>query len=308
MTCAATTTGHALPPRSSRRSHATALYQIGPFKVSFRSDLDEIMEDVDHLYRHCRLSPTEVDSTHDVITMEVRRHLFSLPFLRRYMIYGDGEPLFSPRRRDEVLPYLEWGVNWRIIESRREHLQLHAATVSWRGRGVILAANSGSGKSTLTAGMLTRGWKYFSDEFALIDPRTHMLHAYPKALCMKAGSFDAVRALGLPLYTRRHYVKAFKGRVAYISLADLPDDVVSPPCPVRYVIFPHYTGTATPTMTPMSRAEAAMEMAMMSFNRHKHGCAGIDVIGQVLRDAQCFRLESGNLMDTCALVESVCPA
>jgi len=231
MTCAATTTGYALRQSPSRRSHAAALYQIGPFKVSFRSDLDEIMEDVEHLYRHCRLSPMEGDSTCDVIEMEVRRHLFSLPFHRRYVIYGDGQPLFSPRRRDEVLPYLEWGVNWRIIESRREHLQLHAATVSWRGQGVILAANSGSGKSTLTAGMLTRGWKYFSDEFALIDPQTRMLHAYPKALCMKAGSFDAVRSLGLPLYTRRHYVKAFKGRVAYISLADLSADVVSPPLP-----------------------------------------------------------------------------
>ena len=41
---------------------------------------------------------------------------------------------------------------------------LHAACVSWNGRGVLLCGGSGSGKSTLAYGCARVGWTYTSDE------------------------------------------------------------------------------------------------------------------------------------------------
>ena len=62
-----------------------------------------------------------------------------------------------------------------------------------------------------------------SDEFGAFDQATRLLHPIPKPVCVKAGSFEPVSAMGLPIRTGRHYIKAFKGKVGYVTPADLPD-------------------------------------------------------------------------------------
>jgi hypothetical protein len=198
-------------------------FRIGAFDVAVRSELAEAQRDFAHLYRHCALGAVgaaELDRLGHIVVEAVRRGAGL--WRRRYVVLGDREEIFVGRRTAEVLPYLEWAVNWRIMARRGEYCQVHAASLSRQGAGVVFAAGSGSGKSTLAAGALARGWSYLSDEFALIDARSRQLTPFPKAMCIKAGSFAAVRQLGLPLFARRHYAKATKGRVGFLSPADLP--------------------------------------------------------------------------------------
>ncbi len=46
----------------------------------------------------------------------------------------------------------------------RDLASVHAACVSFEGRGVLLAGDSGAGKSTLAYACATRGWTYVSDD------------------------------------------------------------------------------------------------------------------------------------------------
>jgi HprK-related kinase A len=277
-------------------------FRIGSVGISVTSELDEALEDLAVLYGDGCESRAGSDPT---IQMEVRKGRRSLLGGRRYGIWGDGEELFADRRRNEVLPYVEWGINWRVIAARTEYLQLHAATLARDGQAVVFAGPSGTGKSTLAAGLLSRGWSYLSDEFALIDPDTRLVHPFPKALCVKAGAFAEVERLKLPIWRRRHYVKAFKGRVGYISTRDIAPQVQTRPCPIRFIIFPRYAEGTETRLFSMPRGRAAFLLAQHVLNRQALGGRVISTLSDVVRDAQCLRLEAGALEATCDRIESL---
>jgi HprK-related kinase A len=277
-------------------------FGIGAIGISVTSELEEALEDLGALYGGSRERCPPSDAA---IRMEVRAGRRSPLGRRRYAIWGDGEELFTNRRRDEVLPYIEWGINWRVISTRTDYLQLHAATLAFKGQAVVFAGPSGSGKSTLAAGLLSRGWSYLSDEFALIDPETLLVHPFPKALCLKAGAFDVVEHLKLPVWRRRHYVKAFKGQVGYISTRTIARQVEANPCPIRYVVFPKYAEGTEARLYSLLRARAAFLLAQHVLNRRAFGGRTISILSNIVRDAECMRLESGPLDASCDLVESL---
>jgi HprK-related kinase A len=266
------------------------------------SELEDVLQDFASLYREFRQDEGIAD---DPIRMEIRTSRRAWHARRRYVICGDGEELGSARRKTEVVPYLEWGINWRVIARRREYLQLHAAAMVHEGQGLLFAARSGAGKSTLAVGLLSRGWKYLSDEFALINPDTLQLHPFPKALCIKAGAFDVIRRLNVPLWRRRYFVKAFKGRVGYVCPHEVSPHPVAGPSPIRFVIFPKYIEGVRPRVYPLSRAQAALALAGCVMNRDAFGDRGTAILADVVRKAECFGLESGPIEATCDLIESL---
>ncbi len=300
-----TTRDQAMPrPKSdtARSLNDYAHFRIGEMTISLRSDLEEVAADFGGLYEDCCQTDTPGDPG---IRIEVKREKRSFLGGKQYVICGDGEALWTTRRPNEVLPYVEWGINWRVIATRADYLQLHAATMAHDGQGVIFAAKSGAGKSTLAAGLLSRGWGYLSDEFALIHPETLRVHPFPKAVCIKSGAFNVVEGLNLPLWQRRHYVKAFKGRVGYLPPYRLGANSVGGPCPVRHVVFPRYTQGARPRLREISRADAAFRLAASALNRHVFGHRATSIVSDVVRGADCFDLECGAIDETCDVVESL---
>jgi len=275
-------------------------FGVGPVRIELRSDLSDVVEDLAVLYRGCRHTAAAADR---VIRMEVRAAARTRWGVKRYAILGDGKEIFGGLRPEEVLPYLEWGINHRVIATCSEYLQLHAATLAHAGGGVMLVGESGCGKSTLTVGLAARGWGYLSDEFALIAPDTLHVHPFPKALCIKAGSFDVVRRLGLPLWRRRPYVKALKGKVGYVSPLDVNAETSA--FPIRLIVFPRYTGVGRTALYPISRGRAAFSLAANAFNRHLFGDRLVPLLAEVVRNAACVALEPGGMDETCDLLESL---
>lgn len=88
----------------------------------------------------------------------------------------------------------EMAMNLQVALGERRFLLLHAATVERDGRAVVLTGESGAGKSTLAALMTLRGWRLMGDEFALIDPATGLLHAFPRLVSLKNAAIAVVRA------------------------------------------------------------------------------------------------------------------
>jgi HprK-related kinase A len=294
------TEAHAADVAAGPATDECSYFEIGPVGVELRSDLPEAAEDFAILYRGMRVSRPAGSRT---IRMQVRLAGRTRWGFRCYTIIGDGDEVFRCLRPDEVLPYLEWAINYRVIAECSEYLQLHAATLACAGQGVMLVGQSGCGKSTLAAALAARGWEYLSDEFALIEPGTLLLQAMPKALCVKAGSFDLVRELGLPLWCRRPYVKAFKGRVAYVSPSEL--NVAAGPRPIRLIVFPRYTGGGGTALYPVSRGRAAFSLASNAFNRNLFGQRLVGMLAEIVRQARCVALEPDALDEACGLLESL---
>lgn len=277
-------------------------FRIGEISVSLRSDLEDVTDDFSTLYR---TSSGESSDKFPRIQMEVRKRT-GFPFGRkRYALYADGKQVGRDQRGEEVLPFLEWAINWRVIETRTEFVQIHAGTVAWSGQGFVFAGSSGAGKSTLVAGLLARGWDYLSDEFALVNPETLHIHAFPKALCIKAGSFGIIEQLKLPFCLRGHYVKALKGRVGYVKPEDVRPNAIATPCPIRFVIFPKFRGEKKPSLYPIPRAQAAFMLAEHTLNRFQYGERATPVLCNAVKGARCYFLETGHIEETCDLIESL---
>jgi HprK-related kinase A len=274
-------------------------FRLGEIGISLRSEPAGPREDFASLYRPFRLDHPGPGET---IRMEVRK---AGRCSRRFAIVGDGEPIGKTVARDEVMPYLEWGINWRVIARFPEFLQLHAASLARMGQAVIFAGDSGRGKSTLSAALLARGWKYLSDEFALVQTETLRLHPFPKAVCLKEGAFDVVNQLDLSLWQRRYFIKALKGRVGYLCPHDVAPRPIADPSPIRFVVFPKYTEGAAPRLQPLSRAEAAFSLARSVMNRDAVGHCAVSILAEVVRNADCFVLESGPIAATCDLLDAL---
>ena len=76
-------------------------------------------------------------------------------------------------------------INGWAVRQAEGYEVLHAGAVVRGGAAVLLPAGSGSGKTTLTAGLLTRGFRLFSDEVAAIDVASGQLVGYPRALSVR---------------------------------------------------------------------------------------------------------------------------
>jgi len=71
----------------------------------------------------------------------------------------------------------------------------------------LLPARSGSGKTTLVAALAAKGWRYFPDELALIDPVTGKVLPFPQPMGIKTGSVSPLSRYypglaGLPSHRR----------------------------------------------------------------------------------------------------------
>jgi HprK-related kinase A len=86
----------------------------------------------------------------------------------------------------------EMGMNLQMALGQRHYLLLHASVVARDGKALLMTGVSGAGKSTLAALLSARGWRLMGDEFALIDPQTGLVHAFPRLVSLKNQAIGVV--------------------------------------------------------------------------------------------------------------------
>jgi hypothetical protein len=84
---------------------------------------------------------------------------------------------------DTVLDALESHSRLHVAARSRRGVFLHAGTVAWRGRAIVLPGASRSGKTTLVGQLVKAGAAYLSDEFAVIQG--DRVVPYPKPLSVR---------------------------------------------------------------------------------------------------------------------------
>ena len=157
--------------------------RIGPVGFRIGSDWRAPVEQLRTLYRDY---PQPEDGIAD---FNVR--LFAARPWRRFvrpsvMIGGDFTiPDAAPLPLAQGLLAAEMGMNLQMALAQRRYLLLHASAVERDGRALLMTGESGAGKSTLAALLMTRGWRLMGDEFALLDPVTGLVHAFPRLISLK---------------------------------------------------------------------------------------------------------------------------
>lgn len=217
------------------------------------------------------------------------------------MIGGDYVlPEAAPLPLEQGLLAAEMGMNLQMALGQREYLLLHAAVVERGGEALVLTGVSGAGKSTLAALLSLRGWRLMGDEFALLDPATGLLHAFPRLVSLKNESIARLEAElpperfgplleGTPKGSIRHFVPD----TAAVAAMDTP----ARPALILFPSFGH-----APVARDMAPSEVFVRLTQASTNYVALGERGFAALTGLVTSVPARAID---YPDTASAVEQV---
>lgn len=126
---------------------------------------------------------------------------------RFHLLYRDASQISRSLDLDEVRRAFDRDLSMKIGEAAPRRVFVHAGVVSFGGGAVLIPGKSFSGKTTLVQALVSQGGVYYSDEYAVLDPRGRVSPwAEPLSIRMdgpmKPGEAHSARSLGLAVGKR----------------------------------------------------------------------------------------------------------
>ena len=218
----------------------------------------------------------------------------------------DGYFPFIPLPLEQAYPILEWGINWSIATTINHCLVIHAATIERDGKAIIMPAPPGSGKSTLCTGLVVRGWRLLSDEFALISLDDLSLTPSPRAISLKNQSIDIIKRFQPDVVMSPPTPHTTKGTIAYMRT---PEDSVSrqkEKAVPGWIVFPRYLPDAEARLETLSKSQTVLELATNAFNYSVLGRQGFETLTDLAEQCVCYRFTYSKLDDAIAIFDELC--
>ena len=259
-----------------RHEHAI---QVGPVGFRIGSDWPDPIRDLRSLYAGYPEPDGACDFT---VRLEATK-----PW-RRWInpsvaISGDFTlPDAAPLPLAQGLLAAEMAMNLQMALGQKRYLLLHAATVEKAGRALILTGHSGSGKSTLAAILAERGWRLMGDEFALLDPETGRLHAFPRAISLKNGSISVVAGIADPSRLGPLIQGTPKGAIRHLRPNREALDRMGEPAEPALLLFPRFGRGLHAEVRPVGAAEAFVRLTQASTNYVALGEAGFSALTELV--------------------------
>jgi HprK-related kinase A len=211
-------------------------------------------------------------------------------------------PDAAPLAYDHALLAAEMGMNLQMALGQRRFLLLHAASVEREGKAVLLTGHSGAGKSTLAALLGERGWRFMGDEFALLDPESGRLHAFPRPVSLKNEAlalFAGVEAArlgpemaGTPKGIIRHM------RPPAEAIARM-DESAAP----ALILFPRFGAALEAETRPVGPAEVFVRLTQASTNYVALGERGFDALARLVSAVPALAVDYSGSDEGVRLVE-----
>jgi hypothetical protein len=146
------------------------------------------------------------------------------------------------------------------------------------------------------------GCKYLSDEVALIDLESGMLHPFPRALGMSQRSIGLIPGLRERLTPELGASDRVERHVPPDALRPSP---IGGPCELRCVIVPEHVPGASTVLEPTRRSEAVLAMMANAFNFAEFKGAGLVALAAIAQHVSAYRLRMGELSAAVDLVMEV---
>jgi hypothetical protein len=174
---------------------------------------------------------------------------------------------------------------------------VHAAAVAHRGRALVLAGPSGAGKTTLAVALAALGLEILSDELAILDPATGLVHPYLRRLHIRPGTPELVRGMEqIGLRERRD----LGGEIAWaIGLEEAGTPADGPrPMGAALVLVPRSNRTVEPRFTSIGSGQAALELLRGTWAASIDFPGALRAVGSCVVPIPCARLEAADPMAT----------
>lgn len=283
--------------------HALAL-RIGPIGFRIGSDWRAPIDQLRSLYRDY---PAPQDGVADYTV-----RLFARRPWRRWLrpsveIGGDYMlPEAAPLPLRHGLLAAEMAMNLQMALGARRHLLLHASAVERDGRAVLMTGVSGAGKSTLATLLAARGWRFMGDEFALLDPATGLLHAFPRLISLKNAAIPAAEAAWPDARMGPLMAATPKGDIRHMVPDARAIAAMDQPATPALLLFPRYGDAAA--VRPVPPAEAFVRMTHASTNYVALGEAGFTAMTRLIAQIPAVAIDYPDGASGVAQVEALCAA
>jgi len=151
------------------------------------------------------------------------------PFVR-----VNGEEKYLNPQKDLIAQasFIVWS---SIVDSMKDFYLIHAATLSYKGKGILILGTSGYGKTSLALNLAKKGCMLLSDSFAPISRKTWKMHPFPRTIGIRekiAESYSINNFLNMPS------VKDFKdGGKRLLDPKLFKSKIYKNPSPVDYIFL-----------------------------------------------------------------------
>jgi HprK-related kinase A len=269
------------------------IFKSGPFVVGIASLIPRLVDTLAFIYSD-DLVGEEVPFLD--FTISIRRPVGLRRFVRPQAFFEvDGLRPFEPQPAENAFPMFEWGLNWCIATSAHRYMMLHAGTVAFGDRALIMPGTPGSGKSTLSAALHLRGVRLLSDEFGLVRPELGDLVPMPRGIPLKNASIEAILEFDPAAPLGPTYPKTRKGRVRHLRPDRESQIQQHVPAVPRWLVFPKYQAGAKETLRPLDKTEAFRQLAFNCFNYRLLGETSFRAVAQLIRQMDCYTFTFSNL-------------
>ena len=182
-------------------------------------------------------------------------------------------------------------------------ISIHSAALATPRGILVVAGASGQGKSTLALGLAHRGYGLLSDELAIVEPDGTVL-PYPRSVHVRPDTIDLIPALGF--LADRPRLTLGGGSEWALTPAELRDrwgGTAPEAGPLAAILLLEgVPGSADPSVTPISPAIAALELARSSWAASIAFGSTLARLAQAASSVPCARLRSGPLETTLDIV------
>jgi len=190
---------------------------------------------------------------------------------KMWILYDGWVRLARSRQPEPIFEALESAVRLQVAENAPRRIFVHAGSVAWRGKAILIPGRSFSGKSTLVSELVRAGATYYSDEYAVLDSRGRV-HPFPSPLSMREpGGFVG---------TDRH-PSEFGGTTG------------DKPLPVGMVLVTSYKEGARWRPRELSAAEGALEMLANTVPARSRPDAALATLKAAVKDAEILKGKRG---------------
>lgn len=283
---------------------AGAVMKIGPICTRVRIDFPSIRKEFLKIYQDYPFFAGPEITDHSL-------QVYARNFFRRYV---RPQVTINTLMNDDFLPLpetmgllsVEMGMNWQVAFGCKTHILFHAGVVERDGIGLIIPAISGSGKSTLSAGLAFDGWRFFSDEFGMLEAASGLLYPYPRPVSLKNESIPVMKAWVKDSSSfSQEYRKTPKGTICYLRP---PKDSIKrmyEPARPRLVIHPVFDPEAKPHIRPLTQTMAFFRLVRSSANYGDIGEEAFTALSKLSAECISYEITYSSLEEGIALVNEI---
>jgi len=252
-------------------------------KIHIVSNNNEIIDNLSKIYYKTISKLTRVNS----------KNVISIIRNKTFTIFYNDNLVYSNENSSESLLFIEWCINSFFLKKLDHFFHFHAGAASINDRGIIFPATNEVGKSTFTLYLAQRGFNYYSDEIALIDPKTNTLFPFPKSIALIKKEYDKVSKQCDNNENNRFKTIRNYGKTLYHPSLREKDLVKG--SPLRYIFFLKREKAKKKPLTECSKGKGLVELVKNSFNPLTHGEQSFTQLTHLVDNVKIYFLDVSNL-------------